>query len=132
MLQFDVIVIDEIQMIEDRERGFAWTRALMGLRCKEIHCCGGLEAVSLIQKIANVSNDDFELKRYERFSTLTVAEKSLATIPEERGSYRSVRFQRKLACLTQSQTRISIVPNKLMTTFSVGPAWRLRCGFQSR
>jgi ATP-dependent RNA helicase SUPV3L1/SUV3 len=90
-----VIVIDEIQMIEDRERGFAWTRALMGLRCKEVHCCGGLEAVTLIQKIANACNDDFEVKRYERFSKLTVAETSLASSAEQGGSYKWVRFQKR-------------------------------------
>jgi hypothetical protein len=27
----------------DPERGFAWTRALLGSRCKEIHVCGGME-----------------------------------------------------------------------------------------
>ena len=41
---FDVVVIDEIQMIKEKYRGAAWTKALMGLRCKEIHVCGGLEA----------------------------------------------------------------------------------------
>jgi hypothetical protein len=29
---YDVVVIDEIQMITDRERGYAWTKALMGTR----------------------------------------------------------------------------------------------------
>jgi ATP-dependent RNA helicase SUPV3L1/SUV3 len=28
---FDVAVIDEIQLIEDPERGYAWTNALLGL-----------------------------------------------------------------------------------------------------
>jgi hypothetical protein len=40
---FDIVVIDEIQMISDPERGFAWTKALLGSRCKEIHICGGME-----------------------------------------------------------------------------------------
>lgn len=40
---YDIIVIDEIQMLGDPERGFAWTRALLGSRCKEIHVCGGME-----------------------------------------------------------------------------------------
>jgi ATP-dependent RNA helicase SUPV3L1/SUV3 len=43
---FDIVVIDEIQMIGDPERGFAWTRALLGSRCKEIHVCGGMEVSS--------------------------------------------------------------------------------------
>ena len=35
--KYDVAVIDEIQMISDEFRGFAWTRALLGLKCNEIH-----------------------------------------------------------------------------------------------
>ena len=85
-----MVVIDEVQMIEDRERGFAWTRALLGLRCKEIHCCGGNEAIALVQKIAHACNDDFIVKQYERFSKLTVAERTLASYPDEGGSYRWV------------------------------------------
>lgn len=40
---FDIAVIDEIQMIDDASRGHAWTRALLGIRAKEVHVCGGLE-----------------------------------------------------------------------------------------
>ena len=38
--QFDVAVIDEIQMIADEDRGWAWTRAFLGCQAKEIHLCG--------------------------------------------------------------------------------------------
>eukprot|EP00981_Chlorochromonas_danica_P014848 scaffold9105_cov169-Ochromonas_danica.AAC.5 len=40
-------VIDEIQMICDRHRSHAWTRVLLGLRAREIHLCGGLEAAEV-------------------------------------------------------------------------------------
>jgi hypothetical protein len=36
----DVAVIDEIQMIGDEARGWAWTRALMGVPANEVHLCG--------------------------------------------------------------------------------------------
>lgn len=88
--EWDVIVIDEIQMIRDKERGFAWTRALLGLRCKEIHVCGGLEAKNLIKEIAQACNDDFELNTYERFGKLEVATNSLASRPDQLGSYKWV------------------------------------------
>ena len=75
-----VVVIDEIQMIADPERGFAWTRALLGLDCNEIHVCGGIEAIDLIQKlVVNDCGDDFEIRTYQRFSPLQVQEKSLLT-----------------------------------------------------
>ncbi len=34
--QFEVAVIDEIQMIRDPIRGWAWTRALLGVAAHEV------------------------------------------------------------------------------------------------
>jgi ATP-dependent RNA helicase SUPV3L1/SUV3 len=74
---YDVAVIDEIQMIANNERGWAWTRALLGLRAKEIHVCGGLEAAKVVQALAESVGDDFELIEYKRLSTLQINEESL-------------------------------------------------------
>lgn len=89
--EYDVIVIDEIQMMNDDERGFAWTRALLGSRSKEIHVCGGLEAVDIVRRIAKACNDDFELREYQRFTALRVADSSLSSEPDKAGAYRNVR-----------------------------------------
>jgi len=88
---YDVVVIDEIQMIGNEFRGFAWTRALLGVRCKEIHVCGGQEAIEIVRKLASMCGDEFELHRYERFSGLKVLENSLADTPTCRGSYAKVQ-----------------------------------------
>ncbi|KAF3942769.1 hypothetical protein CMV_030604 [Castanea mollissima] len=37
---YDMAVIDEIQMMADPCRGYAWTRALLGLKADDIHLCG--------------------------------------------------------------------------------------------
>ena len=37
---YEVAVIDEIQMLRDFQRGWAWTRALLGTPADEIHVCG--------------------------------------------------------------------------------------------
>ena len=67
---YDVVVIDEIQMISDDQRGYAWTRALLGLQANEIHLCGGLEAYDIVEMLMNKTNDDLELCKYERMSNL--------------------------------------------------------------
>ena len=69
---YDVAVIDEIQMIENSQRGQAWTRALLGLKCKEIHLCGALNAKELILRILKDCNDDFVIKEYSRQTPLEV------------------------------------------------------------
>ena len=67
---FDVAIIDEIQMIGDVQRGFAWTRALLGLCAREIHVAGGIEAAPVVREIAERTGDSFELRTYERLSKL--------------------------------------------------------------
>lgn len=84
--EYDVAVIDEIQMICNGERGYAWTRALLGLRAREIHVCGGLEASDIVRMLSVQAGDDFELKEYKRLSaTLNVHDESF------RGDYKHVR-----------------------------------------
>jgi ATP-dependent RNA helicase SUPV3L1/SUV3 len=47
----DVAVIDEIQMIGDESRGWAWTRALQGVPANEIHLCGDASALPLVRDV---------------------------------------------------------------------------------
>lgn len=74
--EYDIAVIDEIQMIGDSQRGAAWTRALLGLRCKEIHVCGALNTKELLEKILKDCKDDYEIKEYTRNVPLEVEYKN--------------------------------------------------------
>ncbi|KAF8061391.1 ileS [Scenedesmus sp. PABB004] len=68
----DVAVIDEIQLIGDDQRGFAWSRALLGLPANVIHVCGDTSAVGLVRHMAALCGDEFELHTYERMTPLNV------------------------------------------------------------
>lgn len=70
--QYEVAVIDEIQMIDDSQRGAAWSRALLGVRAREVHICGALNAKSIIEKILKDCNEDYEIKEYKRSIPLEV------------------------------------------------------------
>lgn len=83
--QYDVGVIDEIQMIGDIQRGFAWTSAVLGLCAKEIHLCGEESAIPVIQHLLKETGDELEVRRYERLTPLNVEEKSLG------GSFKNVK-----------------------------------------
>src|SRR5690606_7559318 len=69
--------VDEIQMIGNGQRGHCWTRALQGLRAREIHLCGGSEAAGVVESLCKDMGDDFEFVEYERLSPLRVADSSL-------------------------------------------------------
>ncbi|RDW72503.1 ATP-dependent RNA helicase SUV3 [Aspergillus mulundensis] len=74
---YDVGVIDEIQMIADPRRGWAWTRAVLGCQAKELHLCGELRVVPLIRELAALTGDKLEIHRYERLNPLRAMKHSL-------------------------------------------------------
>ena len=76
-ISLDCLVIDEIQMIADPGRGWAWTNALVGAVAKEVHCCGEESIVDLVQAIAKTLNEEVVIHRYERLSPLEIEDKSL-------------------------------------------------------
>ncbi|KAL5805555.1 hypothetical protein ACOSQ4_028288 [Xanthoceras sorbifolium] len=82
---YDVAVIDEIQMMSDPCRGYAWTRALLGLTADEIHLCGDPSVLSIVRKICSETGDELHEQQYERFKPLVVEAKTLL------GDLRNVR-----------------------------------------
>lgn len=83
--EYDVCVIDEIQMIDDSQRGAAWSRALLGVRVKEVHICGALNAKEIVEKILKDCKDEFEFHRYTRKIPLEVQEESFLMEKAEEG-----------------------------------------------
>lgn len=73
----DVAVIDEIQMIGDDQRGWAWTQAVLGVQAKEVHLCGEERAVPLIQALCAKTGDEVVVHRYKRLSSLQPMQESL-------------------------------------------------------
>ena len=69
---YDVAVIDECQMIADRDRGGAWTAAILGLCADEIHACASPDAEGLLTRIINDCGDELTIIRHERMTPLEV------------------------------------------------------------
>lgn len=74
--EYDVAIIDEIQMINDDQRGAAWTRALLGLKAVEIHICGALNSKEVLKEILEDCDEVFEIIEYKRSLPLIVEDKS--------------------------------------------------------
>ncbi|KAH7434613.1 hypothetical protein KP509_06G026000 [Ceratopteris richardii] len=77
MKSYEVAILDEIQMITDEYRGWAWTRAFLGVPADEVHVCGDPSALKLIRELCAVTGDDFEEYSYERFEPLSIDDNSL-------------------------------------------------------
>ncbi|KAF4800346.1 ATP-dependent RNA helicase SUPV3L1, mitochondrial [Turdus rufiventris] len=76
----EVAVIDEIQMIRDPARGWAWTRALLGLCAEEIHVCGEPAAIDLVTELMYTTGEEVEVRNYERLTPLTVLDYALESL----------------------------------------------------
>lgn len=67
---WDVAVIDECQMIADRQRGYAWTRAILGVLSPEIHLCAAPEAQNLLVRLIESCGDSYEIEVHQRTTPL--------------------------------------------------------------
>ncbi|UJR34054.1 hypothetical protein I4U23_021465 [Adineta vaga] len=81
---YDVAVIDEIQMIRDPQRGWAWTRALLGLQAKEIHLCGEISTGKLLEELMVTTEDNFEIREYQRLTKLLYLDQAIETFDNVR------------------------------------------------
>lgn len=66
----EVAVIDEIQMLDDEQRGWAWTAAAIGIPAATVYMTGGQEAETLVKKLAKMTGEDLEIRYFERKTPL--------------------------------------------------------------
>jgi len=67
-------VIDEIQMIGDPDRGWAWTQAVAGVAAPEILMTGSADAIPYVKRLADAMGEDLEVVEFTRKSPLRVQE----------------------------------------------------------
>jgi ATP-dependent RNA helicase SUPV3L1/SUV3 len=74
----DVAVVDEAQMLYDRDRGAAWTAAIMGAPAREVFVLGAPEAVPMVRRIAALCGDPIKEVSLKRKAPLVAARKPVA------------------------------------------------------
>ncbi|WVQ72915.1 hypothetical protein IAR50_002477 [Cryptococcus sp. DSM 104548] len=74
---FDVVVIDEIQMLGDANRGGSWAKAVLGTAAKEIHLCGDETTVELLRGMITSLGDTLTIHEYNRLTPLRVGDTSI-------------------------------------------------------
>jgi ATP-dependent RNA helicase SUPV3L1/SUV3 len=66
----DVCVIDEVQMIADDDRGWAWVNAILGAPAKRVIMTGSVNALDAIKKIASYLEEPLTVKKFKRKTPL--------------------------------------------------------------
>lgn len=67
---YHVAVIDECQMIADKDRGGAWTAAILGVQAQEVHLCAPAYAKDLLVDLIMYCGDSYEIQIHERATPL--------------------------------------------------------------
>ena len=68
--RYEAAVIDECQMIADPQRGYAWTRAILGVLAPEVHLCAAPEAKDLLIRLIESCGDSVEVEVHQRTTPL--------------------------------------------------------------
>jgi ATP-dependent RNA helicase SUPV3L1/SUV3 len=73
----DVCVIDEVQMINDRDRGWAWTNAIIGVAAKKVIMTGSKDTLNAIKQIAQYLGEELTIKEFKRKNELELLPRSI-------------------------------------------------------
>ncbi len=93
-VELDTIVIDEVQMLADKDRGWAWTQAIVGCPTKHLVLVGSPDIWEVLRGLLNRLGIEHELIKCERLQPLHV-EKEACTIEDAKPGDAFVVFSRK-------------------------------------
>lgn len=128
----DVAVIDEIQMIADRHRGWAWTQAAVGVPAAVVVMTGSADAIPYVARIAAMTGDELEVVQFERKTPLEPSPVSV-DVGDARPGDAFVAFSRRSvldlkAALEQRGHVVASIYGGLGPEVRRTEAARFRCG----
>ncbi len=71
---YDIAVIDEIQLLTDKDRGGYWLNAVIGIAADVIYLCGAPIVENILRDLAALTGDEIEVIYTERKTPLVFAE----------------------------------------------------------
>ena len=113
---YEVCVIDEAQMIADKQRGWAWTRAILGVLAPEVHICMAPEALDIVIKLIKDCNDTYEIIKHTRDTELVFEDKPFNLNKDVKKGDALVVFGKKKALAVLAQ----LLNNNIKTSIIYG------------
>ncbi len=68
----DAVVVDEVQLLSDPDRGWAWSAAVIGAPASKVIMTGSPDAVPLVTELAEYLGEPLEIVELARFTPLEV------------------------------------------------------------
>jgi ATP-dependent RNA helicase SUPV3L1/SUV3 len=70
--RMDVAVVDEAQMLEDPQRGWAWTLAIAAVRASRVILCGSIDGLASARRLAERLGFTLAVREFQRKNPLRV------------------------------------------------------------
>jgi ATP-dependent RNA helicase SUPV3L1/SUV3 len=130
-VEVDCCVIDEVQMIDDRDRGWAWANAIIGAPAKTVIMTGSPNAREAIIALAEYLGEPLEIVEFERKNPLELL-KSATPITSIEAKTAVIAFTRSNALRLKQQLsktyRTSVIYGNLSPEVRREEARRFREG----
>ena len=130
-LDVDVAIIDEIQMLDDIDSGWAWVNAIIGCPAKTIIMTGSVNALEAVRRIATYLGEELEVVKHQRKTPLKVLPRHTALEYLEPGTA-LIAFSRKdvlqLKQKLQKKYKVSVIYGNLSPEVRRDEAQRFRDG----
>lgn len=110
---FDCAVIDEIQMINDQDRGWAWTKSLFGVAAKEVNIVGNEQALKHSVSLLKGVDEECNVFYKERMSELKVLDAPISIHNLQKGdaliAFSKKQVLRYAKSLIKAGKKVSII-----------------------
>ncbi len=130
-IDVDVCVIDEVQMLNDRDRGWAWANAIIGAPAKKVYMTGSPDALVAIEALAEWLGEELEVIYFERKNPLSIM-KSATPLSNIEPQTAVIAFSRKDVLQLKQQLsrhyKVSVVYGNLSPEVRREEARRFREG----
>lgn len=129
--ELDVAVVDEAQMLQDEQRGWAWTLAIAAVPAKHVVLCGSEDGLHAARRLAGRLGVTLDVRRFERKNPLRVVD--AVPLMELRAGDAVVAFSRNAVVELQGQIArngrtTAAIYGSLSPAVRRREAERFRCG----
>jgi len=102
-MPIEVAVIDEIQLLEDKDRGAAWTAAVCGVPAETVYLVGAMEAKEAIEALVLRLGCPLEIRKFARKTSLEMDPVDVGSIKKLKAGDVVVAFSRREVLLWRDQ-----------------------------
>jgi ATP-dependent RNA helicase SUPV3L1/SUV3 len=127
----DACVIDEVQLLTDPDRGWAWCQALVGAPAKRVIMTGSPDCIPLVEAMAEYLGEPLRIERLERHTPIEAEPAPLSLSRIEAGTA-VIAFSRRdvlaIKALLETRFRVAVIYGNLTPEVRREEARRFRSG----